>query len=158
MIHLAKELAGQFREVHLTGDWVSTTSLKTQLEDLTWQQATNRIGAHNTIAALAFHLNYYIAGIIQVLQGGPLDIHDRYSFDAPAIRSAEDWDLLRSKLWADAEQFAALVEAMPASDLHLPFADEKYGSNYRNINAMIQHIYYHLGQITLLKKLVIQPL
>ncbi|MBO9619011.1 MAG: DUF1572 domain-containing protein [Niabella sp.] len=156
MINLASALAQQFREVHLTKDWVSTTSLKTQLENTSWQQATARLGPHNTIAVLAFHLNYYIAGIIKVLEGGELDIHDQYSFDAPAIRSDADWEALQSKLWSDAEKFVALVEQMPADNMDLPFANKNYGSNYRNINAMIQHIYYHLGQIVLLNKLLQQ--
>ncbi|HBC04915.1 MAG TPA: DUF1572 domain-containing protein, partial [Aequorivita sp.] len=33
------------------------------------------------------------------------------------------------------------------------FADEKYGTYQRNIEGMIEHCYYHLGQISLLKKL-----
>ncbi|AHF16630.1 DinB family protein [Niabella soli] len=157
MVNLASALAQQFKEVHFTKDWVSTTSLKTQLENTNWQQATARLGAHNTIAALAFHINYYIAGIIKVLEGGELDIHDQNSFDAPAIRSAEDWEALKSRLWTDAKRFVALVAQMPADRMHLPFANKNYGSNYRNINAMIQHIYYHLGQIVLLNKLLQQP-
>jgi hypothetical protein len=34
------------------------------------------------------------------------------------------------------------------------FVEEKYGTYYRNIDAMIEHSYYHLGQIVLLKKIL----
>lgn len=151
---LSAQLARHFREVQLNGTWVAT-NLKAQLSDVTWQQATTKIGSLNTIAALAFHINYYVAGIAQVLEGGSLDIRDRYSFDMPPIESQEDWENLLSKLWSDAERFAKLVERLSEEKLWSDFADEKYGSYYRNIQAMIEHSYYHLGQIVLLKKLLL---
>ena len=36
------------------------------------------------------------------------------------------------------------------------FVDEKYGTFQRNIEAMIEHSYYHLGQIVLIKKMLLQ--
>ena len=35
-----------------------------------------------------------------------------------------------------------------------PFVDEKYGLYLRNIDGMIEHSYYHLGQISLINKLL----
>ncbi|MCF3109305.1 DinB family protein [Niabella sp. CC-SYL272] len=150
------QLAKRFREVHLNGDWVAATNLKATLSGLDWQQATTRIGTLNTIAALAFHINYYIAGILNVFEGGTFDIHDRFSFDAPPIRSQEDWEQLLTKLWADAERFSAYVAQLTPAQLDAAFTDEKYGTWQRNIDAMIEHVYYHLGQIVLLGKLVQQ--
>lgn len=40
--------------------------------------------------------------------------------------------------------------------LDKPFIDEKYGSYIRNIEGVIEHSYYHLGQIVLLKKMIVQ--
>ena len=34
------------------------------------------------------------------------------------------------------------------------FVDEKYGTYLRNIDGMIEHAYYHLGQVVLIKKLL----
>ena len=34
------------------------------------------------------------------------------------------------------------------------FVDEKYGDYQRNIDVMIEHTYYHLGQILIIKKLI----
>lgn len=152
---LSQQLAQQFREAHLNGKWLANTNLKEQLENTSLQQATAKIGDHNTIALLAFHLNYYIDGIARVLEGGPLDIKDKYAFDAPPLQSEEDWEALKQKLWNDAERFAKLVEQLPEADLGKPFANLNYGSNYLNISTMIQHIYYHLGQIVLIRKLLV---
>ncbi len=58
---------------------------------MTWVQATQKIGTLNTIAALTFHVNYYLAGILKVFRGGELEIRDKYSFDIPPIDSEADW-------------------------------------------------------------------
>jgi hypothetical protein len=60
------------------------------------------------------------------------------------------------KTWKDAETFAGLIERLPESRLGETFADEKYGNYYRNIQGVIEHTHYHLGQIVLLKKLLLQ--
>ncbi|MEM8891667.1 MAG: DUF1572 domain-containing protein, partial [Bacteroidota bacterium] len=34
------------------------------------------------------------------------------------------------------------------------FVDEKYGTYRRNIDGMIEHCYYHLGQISIIRKMI----
>ncbi|PWN68473.1 DUF1572 domain-containing protein [Chryseobacterium phosphatilyticum] len=148
------QLAKRFREVLLDGLWIANTNFKDQLSDVTWKQAVERVGSLNTIAMLTFHIDYYIAGIINVLEGGPLEIRDQFSFDLPPVTSHEHWETLLNKLWTDSEKFAALLEQMPDSKMDEVFVDEKYGTYQRNIDGMIEHAYYHLGQITLIKKLL----
>lgn len=150
------QIANRFREVLLNGTWVANTNFKAQLSDVTWEQATKKVGTFNTIAALTFHIDYYIAGILNVLEGGSLDIRDKYSFDLPPIESKKDWEKLLDKIWSDAEKFASMVEQMPEERLNEVFVDEKYGNYQRNIDAMIEHSYYHLGQIVLIKKMLLQ--
>ncbi len=150
----ASQLSKRFREVLLDGLWIANTNFKDQLSDVTWQQAVTKIDSLNTIAMLTFHIDYYIAGIVHVFEGGELEIKDKFSFDLTAIDSQIQWDDLRNKLWVDSEKFASLLEQMPDSKLDEVFVDEKYGTYQRNIEGMIEHSYYHLGQITLIKKLV----
>jgi len=45
---------------------------------------------------------------------------------------------------------------MPDEKLAEGFVDEKYGNYFRNIHAMIEHSYYHLGQIVILKKIILE--
>ena len=150
-------LASRFREVLLNGTFIANTNYRHQLESTGWQLAVTSAGSLNTIAALARHIHYYIAGVLQVLQGGTLDIKDKYSFDFVPVTSGQQWNDILTRLFTDAETFAALVEQLPEEKLNQPFVDEKYGSWHRNIDAMIEHCYYHLGQITLLKKILEQP-
>lgn len=151
------QLANRFREVILNGEWIANTNFKAQLSDTTWELATQKIGSLNTIAALTAHIDYYIAGILNVLEGGTLDIKDQFSFDFPPVQSQEAWERVTNKLWSDAERFARLVEQMPEEKLKEDFVDAKYGSYERNLNGMIEHSYYHLGQVVLIKKLLTQP-
>ncbi len=152
----AKQLAKRFREVLLDGVWIANTNFKDQLSGVTWKQAITEIGSLNTIAMLTFHIDYYIAGLVHVFEGGNLEIRDRYSFNLAPIESQDQWEGLLNKLWENAEKFASLLEQMPDAKMNEVFVDEKYGTYLRNIDGMIEHCYYHLGQITLIRKLLIE--
>ena len=149
------KIARRFREVILNGTWVANTNFKDQLSNLNWELATTKINTFNTIAVLAQHVHYYIKGIISVFKGGPLNIKDKYSFDFKPVQSQDEWENFLEKFWSDAEEFASLVEKMPEEKLNQVFVDEKYGTFQRNIDGVIEHSYYHLGQIVLIKKLLI---
>jgi uncharacterized damage-inducible protein DinB len=148
------QLANRFREVMLDGTWVANTNYQQQLSDVNCQQAVAQIDSLNTIAALTFHINYYISGVLNVLRGGSLDIRDKYSYKMPAVTSDTDWENLKQTLLSNASQFAQAVEQLSDEKLNSVFVDSKYGTYHRNIDALIEHAYYHLGQITMLKKLI----
>lgn len=148
------ELARRFREVILNGTWVANTNYKHQLEDMDWKVATAQVNSLNTIAVLVQHIHYYINGVKNVFNGGGLEIKDKYSFDFPPIATQEEWEHFRTRFFTDAEEFASLVEQMPDEKLKEVFVDEKYGTYQRNIDGMIEHSYYHLGQIVLIKKML----
>ncbi len=149
------DIAKRFREVILNGTWIANTNYKDQLNNTNWELAVTKVHDLNTIAALTSHIHYYISGLINVFEGGSLDIKDKYSFDFPKITSQKDWDKILSQLWNDAEKFADLIEYFPENKLNEVFVDEKYGTYQRNIDAMIEHCYYHLGQIVLIKKIIV---
>ena len=147
-------IANRFREVILNGTWVANTNYRQQLTGLNWEMATTKFDSLNTIAVLAQHIHYYISGVKKVFKGGTLDIKDKYSFDFSPIQSQNAWEEFLAKFWKDAEEFASLIEQMPEEKLKEVFVDEKYGTYQRNIDGVIEHSYYHLGQIVLLKKLL----
>ena len=147
------QIAKHFRDVHFGGNW-TTSNLKDNLADVTWEQAATQINSFNTIATLVYHTNYYVDAVMKVLQGEPLNAKDVYSFDHPPIVCKEDWEKLLAKTFTDAENFALLVEQLPESKLAETFTDEKYGTYYRNLHGIIEHLHYHLGQIVLIKKMV----
>ena len=152
---LTGQIAKHFREVHFGGNWTSV-NLKESLADVSWQQATTQVYSFNTIATLVYHTNYYVSAVLKVLQGEPLHAKDKYSFELPPILSQQDWENLLNKTWTEAETFASLVEQLPESKLGETFCGEEYGNYYRNIHGIIEHTHYHLGQIVLIKKMLLQ--
>lgn len=147
-------LARRFREVILDGTWIANTNFKDQLEQVDWQLAHRKVQDMNTIAVLAQHIHYYIKGINQVFRGGDLSISDQYSFDFPSMSSEEQWKAFLATFWEDAHSFADLVEKIPDTMLQEVFVKEQYGTYLRNIEGMIEHCYYHLGQVVLIRKLL----
>jgi uncharacterized damage-inducible protein DinB len=150
----SKQIANRIREVFLDGHWIATTNYKKELSKLSWEQATTNIYGLNTVAALTFHINYYLDGILRAVDTGSLDIQDKYSFDMPPVASEEEWSKLVDAFLANAEKFVAFTEHLPSEKLNAPFFDEKYGTYQRNIEAVIEHSYYHLGQISLINKML----
>ena len=153
-MNIATLTAKHFRGIHFGGNWTSV-NLKESLVDVDWQMATTSVHSFNTIATLVFHINYYVSAVLKVLEGNPLDASDKYSFTHAPILSQQDWENLLAKVWADAEAFAVLVEQLPDSKLQQVFSDEKYGSYFSNIHGIIEHSHYHLGQIVLIKKILL---
>ncbi|MFZ1786844.1 MAG: hypothetical protein WAT92_00975 [Saprospiraceae bacterium] len=50
---------------------------------------------------------------------------------------------------------ASHVERMTPQELDAIFVLEKYGTYRRNIEGMIEHAYYHLWQISMIKKMIL---
>jgi hypothetical protein len=147
-------ITNRLREVLLDGKWIANTNFKEQIESISWQQAFQKVDNLNTIALLTFHINYYLAGILNVFEGGTLDIRDKYSFNLPEINTEADWMKLVNDFLSNSEKFINHVEKMDENTLDQPFVDEKYGSYLRNIEGVIEHSYYHLGQVSLIKKMI----
>ena len=138
----------------LNGTWIANTNFKNELNNLDWKIATSKFQNINTIAILAQHIHYYINGVKNVFLGGNLEISDKFSFDFPDFKSEKDWKIFLDNFWRDSEELAQLIEKMDEIKLSEHFVEEKYGTYHRNIDAMIEHSYYHLGQIVLIKKIL----
>lgn len=87
-----------------------------------------------------------------MLKGNGLQAKDEYSFTLPKIETEEEWQIYKEKMWRCAEQAAGLIEQLPDTILDKSFTDEKYGTYYRNIAGIIEHMHYHIGQIVIIKK------
>lgn len=145
-------LAERIREVLLNGHWIANTNFKEQLQNIHWSQAIQKTDGFNTIAMLTYHVNYYVEGLLNAFENNVLSISDKYSFDLPPVESEADWKNNVAAFLDNSEKFASLVEQMNDHTLDSPFFDVKYGSVQRNIEGVIEHSYYHLGQIVLIRK------
>ncbi len=151
---VSKQLANRLKEVLTEGNWVTGTNIKVQIISIPYNEAIKEIHGLNSIAKLTFHIQYYISGVLKVLKGGDLTINDKHSFDSPPINSDEDWQQLIQQYIKDAEHFIVAVENLPDEKFQEKFVKEEYGNYERNINVLIEHSYYHFGQILLIKKIL----
>ena len=149
-----QELANRLREVVLNGTWIANTNFKDQLKTVDWKTATQKVDSVNTISELSQHIHYYIQGIKNVFINGKLEIHDKDSFNFPPITSQNQWESFLKQFWKDTEELAQFLEKLTDKQLNATFVNKQYGTYLRNINAMIEHSYYHLGQIVIVKKLI----
>jgi len=145
------QIAKYIREIHSGGNW-TVSNLKEHLSDITWQQATRQVYSLNTIATLVFHMHYYVEVALKVLKGQPLAGSDKNSSSHPPLKSQQDWQKMLDKMWNDAETSAFMFEKSPDDTLWAVFANTKYGNYYRNLHGIIEHLHYHLGQVVLIKK------
>ena len=149
----SKYLANRLKEVLLNGKWIANTNILEQLSKTNWNQAIHKIGDHNSIAELTFHINYYVGGILNVLKGGDLEIRDKYSFDMEDIDSESDWQNLMDTFKENSNVIVDLIANAPENLWSKAFVKAEYGNYERNIEGLIEHSYYHFGQISLLLKL-----
>jgi hypothetical protein len=152
---LTGQIAKLFRDFYNGGNWTGV-NLKDGLEGVSWQEATTKVYSFNTIADLLYHIDHYVRIVVKVLTDQPLNVSDENSFAHPPVLSEQDWKETLIMAWSNAEKFAMLVEDMPENKLWETFLEEKYGNYYTNIHGVIEHGHYHLGQIILIKKILLQ--
>lgn len=150
----AQQLANRLQEVYLNGTWIANTNWQDQLNQTSYEQATQQVDSLNTIAALTYHITYYLQGVLNVLEGGDLEIKDKYSFDCPTLENEDDWNILRADLTTTAKHFVEAVSQLTQTELNSNFVDPKYGTYARNLEAIIEHSYYHLAQVVILRKII----
>jgi len=152
-MNLPAEIAKHLKQVYFGGNW-TCVNLKDTLSGVTREEATTKVHSFNTIATLVYHINYYVDTVTRVLQGDALNGKDEESFKTPPITSDAEWQEILNKTWDNANILADLIMQLPMNKLSETFTDEKYGTYYRNLQGMIEHTHYHLGQIVLIKKLL----
>lgn len=144
--------AKHLREVFFGGNW-TWANLKDNLYGVTYEQALRKHGELNTIAALTYHIGYYVTAILRVMEGNPINAKDEFSFDMPPINSQAEWEAMVHRILTEAESLATYIEQLPDEKLGEIFVAEKHGTYYRNLHGLIEHTHYHLGQIAIIKKL-----
>ncbi|WP_400078998.1 DUF1572 domain-containing protein [Winogradskyella sp. R77965] len=154
-MNTTKQLALHLNQVYFGGNWTAS-NLKDTIKDVTLEMAVKRVNNLNTILALTYHIHYYISGTMDVLKGGDLTIRDKFSFEHPTIQSETEWKDFQTTIWSEAKEFITLIEKLDNTILETFLEEEKYGTYYRNLAGIIEHTHYHLGQIVIIKKMILK--
>lgn len=152
MISSPKQLANNIKQMYFGGNWTEV-NLKDTISNIPLEIAAKKIEGFNTILALTYHIHYFTKVQLKVLEDGILNGKDSESYKHPKISSQTEWKAMQTKMWQEAERFTKLVAQLSSNTLDQPFVDKKYGTYKSNFLGLIEHTHYHLGQITLLKKL-----
>lgn len=150
---LSKALSEQIYQVHFGGNW-TVSNLQSLLADVSREEALNQVKNLNTIATLSFHIHYFVMAQIRVLEGKELNASDAESFAHPDFPDEQSWRSFVDQCLTDGKRLSELVAKLEQDLLNTDFVDPKYGTYYRNISGMVEHTHYHLGQISLIKKLI----
>lgn len=149
----SEHLAQHFKQVYFGGNW-TVSCLKSLLDDVTLDEAIVHYKELNSIATLSFHIHYFVQVATKVLEGGPLEGNDKLSFDPPNFQNEQEWNAYKKQLLKEGEQFVESIQQLDDIQLNEYFTAEKFGTYFRNINGIIEHTHYHLGQIAIIKKLI----
>jgi hypothetical protein len=139
-------IASRVRALFFGPNWTET-SLSELLEQNDFHQFIHTRIGQQSAAAVLFHLHYYQKAQLTVLQGGPLTAKDAESFHHPKWEVESDWLQFGSTVIDTGRALEAAIATWPESIWSEPFVKADYGSYETNLIGMLEHSYYHFGQL-----------
>lgn len=125
------------------------------LQNITALQATKRINTnHLNIAELAAHLTCWNKVITKRLDGENYQPATEEDFPVINELTEEAWSTLKENFTFSFKVLTDKLQTKENDILDAPMF-EGASSAYRNLHGQISHLHYHLGQIVLLKKLMV---
>lgn len=154
--NLSNAITSHFNELFYKGGWTGV-NLKNVLGDVSLTEANTVCEGFNTIAQVTNHLSYYYPIQLKVFRGGDVEGHDSESWKIASPETEEQWQDIVSQLLAYGNEMINEIETINDDQMFEGFDKlGKYGTVHRNLLGIIEHTYYHLGQLVILKKLVRQ--
>ena len=148
---LAQHLGKHFRQAYFGGSFTER-NLRDELSAIPLAAARRTTAGGNSVIAIVYHLHFYVRGVAGVLGGGPVDTRDRASWETPAIDTEGDWRAFVTEVLTEGEAFAKTLEALPDEELWKPFYRPTNAATLTNALGILEHVYYHLGQVVLLAR------
>jgi uncharacterized damage-inducible protein DinB len=152
---ITHEIATHILDCFNGENWTDVNIFNT-LNDVNWQEAQQRTAAsQNTIASLLHHIYYWNGIIMERMKGINPSIPETNGFDVPELKNENDWNELKEKTHQSFIQLADAIKNFPEDKLSETYAAGK-SSYYKNLQGIVEHAHYHLGQMVILKKLIKQ--
>lgn len=149
--------AKHLKDVYFGGNWTAVNVFGV-IQDISFAEIHQKINGFHSILELVYHQYYFVTSLKMVLKGEELTTKDKFSFDHPPVNNEIEWSSFQTMIGETVLETVHLLEQMPDEQLLQPFVRPEYGTWFRNISGVIEHIHYHLGQLTILKKLIRQEL
>jgi hypothetical protein len=139
-------IANRVHALFFGPNWTET-SLSELIQNHTFAEFLNTKVGTNSAAAVLFHIHYYQKAQLSVLQGGSLNAKDSESFHHPKWVNESDWLQFGSNVLETGRELELAVSKLPESIWSEAFVKAEYGSYETNLIGMLEHSYYHFGQL-----------
>jgi len=146
-------IADQLRRA-MSGESWTGVCVNEVLADVTAEQAAaHPLANAHSIWELVLHIEVYLGGAYQALEGKPMPKIYRTPEDwrAPGETSAAAWKQAVAELQATAAALADAMERFDAARFEVVVRNREY-DHYHLLHGVVQHTLYHLGQIVMVKK------
>ena len=146
---LPQHLGKHFRHAYFGGSF-SERHLAGELRGTALAQARRSVNGGNSVLAIVYHLHFYVRGVASVLRGDRLDTRDGASWETPVVETDEAWQALVEEVLAEGEVLAKALEGLGEEAVWSPFYSAGNAPVFTNVLGVLEHVYYHLGQIVLI--------
>ena len=150
---LSSLLANNLIKAYTGSNWTHVSILET-IKSLNYSQAQQLTNASpNTIASILNHLKYWNGIISARLDGQYSTVPDSNGFDVAILESEEDWQRLIAETQTSFEHLAAEISNITTDKWDNRPAPHS-GTMREQVFGIVEHAYYHLGQIVIISHLV----
>jgi len=151
MIQESLRIKNLFDDLYEGSPWLGV-NLNDTLKNITAQQAAREISPQwNTIWEIVNHVISWRQNVIRRVQGEPVVAPDNNYFSMVTDTSEAAWQGTLDMLKSTTLQWTALLEKYNENDLER-INSTNGNTYYTEIQGILQHDAYHLGQIVLLAK------
>jgi uncharacterized damage-inducible protein DinB len=132
-------------------------SLTDAVSDIKYKEAFAHTKASpNSIASIVQHLAFWNRVMMARLKGVRTEIPKDNGFGISGLETQEKWQEILKDNSQSAEDLANAIKSFDERKLQDPILTG-YPSVYKSLHGLIEHGYYHLGQIVSIKKLSGNP-
>ena len=150
-MNIKEHIAQHLIDVHRGGNWTAVNITDT-LKGINWKEASIITPiSPNSLAMLLHHISYWNRIVAQ--RGINIEpiINAQNGMNAPVLNSESDWDELKNDNLKSLEELATIIEGYDIGSLFNPILPG-HTSAYRNFQGQVEHVHYHLGQMVIVKK------
>ena|ERR1700759_5391407 len=152
-MNILDAIAAHINDVYNGENWTDV-SIADTIKDVSWQRAQQQtIGSKNTIASLLHHIYYWNRIMLERVKGNNPSVPNTNGFDVNELKNENDWNALKETTRQSFIKLADAVKNFPQEKLFETSPTGK-SSYYKNLQGIVEHAHYHLGQMVILKKLL----
>lgn len=140
-----------FEKIYHGDSWIGETLMGT-LETISAETAAKKTNPWNSIWEITNHIISWRENVLQRVQGSIKNAPPDNYFTAVKYQSEQAWQNTLQNLKNSQENWIGFLKKMNEADLEKIYPDNN-ASYYHNIQGIVQHDAYHLGQIILLAKM-----